>query len=395
MLSRSMPKQTRFLTLLEGVGVTPYVLTGFVAEGDSLTIGGYGETISYPTRLALRTGWNLINRGHGGDKLLAIDTAFNTDVVPYYNAANANTLLFLAATNDLFASETLANLQAAALSVASKASVFKRVWWLTVPPSSFITGGAETTRLAYNAWLKTQFAGRVIDIASITEAADPANTEYFVDGTHPQDKLIVKEVDLVVSTLGLTDLLVSPAFVNPAFGGTATFANSNARTTLTSAKATVRNNTPIKGKKVFSATLVTDGGFVTGVGFTNLYASPTETIGQDVNRSVCYFGNGSIWRNNATADGAAAFTTGAQIDVVVDETNALCWFSTDGVSYYGTGGTTRTLANVVAGVGGYDWSAVKANGTVYPAVGSIITANSVWNTAAPRTIPSGYTRLTT
>ena len=163
---------------------------GYVLDGDSLT-DGYGVSPSYPSQLATITGLPITNLGVSGRRLSEMDSSWTSrNVAALYNASGRNTLVVLGGANDLIHNSVLTaeNLQAWMTSYVGKAKAAGfRVLVGTIPPANDYTGGRETLRTGFNAWIRSNASAlgyTVADFAAIPSLANTFNATYYTDGLH-------------------------------------------------------------------------------------------------------------------------------------------------------------------------------------------------------------------
>lgn len=163
-------------------------LAAIICNGDSITLG-QNSWPSYPSVLSDSTLRAVLNLGVSGQTLATMDTNYAASPALYFSSLNANTLIVLGGTNDLLAHATEASLETHILSYCGKArTTGYRVFVGTVLPSTGIIGTDETSRQTFNAYLRANwasFADGLVDFDAIPEAAQPTNTLFYLDGTHP------------------------------------------------------------------------------------------------------------------------------------------------------------------------------------------------------------------
>lgn len=386
--------------------VTIATVTGIVAEGDSLTANG---SPNYPEHLSVRTGLDVINRATSGHRLFdQIIPNYSTDVAPYYDAGH-NTLIIHAGTNDIgISGRTDVQLEGdiQTFCASARATGFRvYVGTLTARSDAGWDATKEGYRTSYNTWLRANyasFADGLIDFDAVPEFADPNSTTYFADKLHHTNYGFAIKGEYARQQLGLA---VSPSlrFALPApYATTQNIAYTNAERKVSNESdgtdASVATNTAVSGKKVFAVTVSTQiAASHAGVGLVTI-GSNSGVIGFDGTRSIGYFSNGSMFLNSVAVLAAGSiptFTVGDSVGVVIDEAAGLMWVTKDGTNFYGSSTTARTKAEVEAGTGGRDISTVKANGSLYGAVGFLGTFAGSFTllTAWPWTTPTGYTYL--
>lgn len=154
---------------------------GIAVIGDSTIQGAAGSTDTPAARemvnyLGALLNVDAFNRGVGGNTLLQMDARWATDITPL--AAVSKYVVIQGGINDINQGRTLADMQANASSMATKAATDGLIpVMLTVTPSNYsgVDPVKEQKRLDYNAWLHTTFP-RVIDIAPVV--ADPLDTKF-------------------------------------------------------------------------------------------------------------------------------------------------------------------------------------------------------------------------
>lgn len=103
--------------------------------------------------------------------------------------ATRSILIDIGGTSDLLGGMSAAALLATveAYADARRAAGYERVIELTVPPTSLISGGAETQRQAYNAALLANANGKfdaVVDVAGHPLLDDSSDVAYYSDALH-------------------------------------------------------------------------------------------------------------------------------------------------------------------------------------------------------------------
>jgi hypothetical protein len=200
-----------------------------------------------------------------------------------------------------------------------------------------------------------------------------------------------------------TETIGATTWHTTALHGSGTLTSVNRTVTFDENSSVYRTVDALSGKKVFAVTFVADGGAndIGGIGFctVNVGNSPgfTDT---GTHQSWTLYTNPSnpdywlISNSAAVINPTVAWTEGDTVGLVIDYDNAVFWFTVDGTTYYGSGGTGYTRAQVEAGTGGIDFSSVKASGTLYGLCGygwggAQFTINTSW----PWTTVSGYSVL--
>jgi lysophospholipase L1-like esterase len=187
--------------------LTPDSIFNVVCAGNSITSGtgaSAPETLNWPMvmrGLAFTTQashphtiWSVKNDGHSGESTTQLLARYPTQVAPQYNASySTNILTFFEVLNDCIAGASfataLANVQAY---VALARATGWRVLLLTVPKSTITTNGAQTSRAAFNDWLRATPSASDLAIVDIepalgTPTGTPGDAFYTSDGTHPND----------------------------------------------------------------------------------------------------------------------------------------------------------------------------------------------------------------
>lgn len=160
-----------------------------------MTAGWAGVAASLGTRYSQRTGQTVINRAVGGKLLSTMDTDYATNCAPYYNATSCNTFHVLGGTNEMMGTPSLSAMQASMTSLLSKAKLtgWTDIYVGTIPDNTAYTAPKNVIRNDFNTWLKANYialgATGISDIAALPESA-AGLAPYYIDGTHPTDKLI-------------------------------------------------------------------------------------------------------------------------------------------------------------------------------------------------------------
>lgn len=197
-------------TLLQGVvGPARVAVTGFLCDGDSITQGAnYSGEVPYPTYLTNITGLSVTNYGRAGYKLSQTIADYASRAGTQYNAQTKNTDIILEGTNDILAGVSNAGMQ---LLIQQYCALAQATGWQvcvgTIIPGASFTGAFETTRVAYNAWLRLnyrKFASWLIDFDSISVFNPPAVGPYYNDSLHPTSLGNQYMAYQVVSTLAVS-----------------------------------------------------------------------------------------------------------------------------------------------------------------------------------------------
>lgn len=379
-----------------GGGVAAVVPLGIVFDGDSITAGQSANTVPYPTYFSTLTAVRNKNLGVGGQTMSTMNTNYAANVAPLFATGLRDTLSILAGTNDIPAGATDLTLRATIQSYCGKARTTGfRVYVGTIISRNDAGWNAtlEGYRVAYNTWLKANYASfcdGVIDFDATPQSTDPSNTTWFQDGLHPTNALAELFAGAVRSRLSVP--LSSFAFNPTVPTGSATFSNSNKVFLTTALNTTVLGTTTVVGKKVFALALDLYGNYgMIGIGVN----TPTNSAGFDGNKSIANFSNGNVYQNSSIVAAGVNFISPPlnMIAAVVDEPSSKLWFTADGVTFFGAGGSF-TKAQVEAGTGAFDLSVIKAQGALYPVAGSFQLAGLKWRTEAyPAIPPAGYTQL--
>lgn len=183
-----------------------------------------------------------------------------------------------------------------------------------------------------------------------------------------------------------------PAFVSPALFGAATYSNANRTVVMTAGSDTVRADTALAGKKVFSIIFDVAAGGDVVVGITTVGGN-TNILGFDGNRSFGYFSQAAVWLNSINVVTNPGWNVqGTQVGIAIDVPNSLAWTTIDGTNYYGSTGPL-TAAQVASGTSGLSISAITGTGTIYAAVSEDVANNQMTlQTAYPYAIPSGFSQ---
>lgn len=192
-------------------GPSPTTSFAYVVDGDSLTTDyarlgtkTLAMLLSDRTRLNSDRYWL-----YGVPGQTAVQ--MNSDATTQWDAASAlmtgytrKLCIIEAGINDLAASSTAAAIIAELQTSVSKAAAegLESVV-LTITEATSITAGKETNRQTVNAAILDGTVGATItvDAAGMAHAADPTDTNYFVDGVHWTETLAAEIADLVVSEL--------------------------------------------------------------------------------------------------------------------------------------------------------------------------------------------------
>lgn len=213
-------------------------------------------------------------------------------------------------------------------------------------------------------------------------------------------------VDVVVTVGGVSDTFTitstapgsTIAWNTTPKAGTATFAESDREVTATSNSCRVICDEPVSGKVIVAMTFETyeDGqyhglGLTTDAGATTLFSNP----------AAMYYTQVGNWQGPGAGGGPLNLNLGAGDTLVfaIDTTAKKMWVTKDGVAWLDGALGGRTLAEVGAGTGGKDISAVIDAGT--PQViferlnfGGNLNAVGTLLTSYPfGAEPSGYTYL--
>lgn len=179
---------TDTITATAAVNIT----TGLFADGDSITRGyplSDPSTQTWEAQFSQATGLPFYNGGVDGAKLVDIDTNWASDGnAARYNAANLNTYVQEAGTNDLRAGTPATTLISAIQSVIGKAKAAGFISYVATVMNDDQTGANATQKQTYNTWLRNNwpsFADGILDFQAAPELQDPNNTTYFVDKLHP------------------------------------------------------------------------------------------------------------------------------------------------------------------------------------------------------------------
>lgn len=168
---------------------------GFVWDGDSLGTS-YGRINTRNTFLTLAdcehwmtaARYNVAIAGKRIDEQTAVAA---TNVDPLLSSLSGYTrklVVFQCGANDLMAGASAATVASRlATYVADRISAgFDAVVVMTVTKASTISGGNDTSRQTYNANLLSSppSGAIVVDLASLSEFSNTANTTYYLDGVH-------------------------------------------------------------------------------------------------------------------------------------------------------------------------------------------------------------------
>lgn len=170
---------------------------GVVFDGDSLNTDPFGGT-SYPDRvMSTRSGvyytaargawtWSQLYLGNPTGQL-----PFAKRVIPYCNLAEFVVYIQVGGINGYALGQSGASVygseKSAALDVVA-ANAGAYIIGTTTLPSTAVTGGNETKRTDGNTLVVANADGAfdaVVNLAANTDLDDPADTNWYVDGTHP------------------------------------------------------------------------------------------------------------------------------------------------------------------------------------------------------------------
>lgn len=171
----------------------PTTLPLVMCDGNSIP-HGFGATTegAYPGVAEGIIGRGLArfcNQGAVAFQTASLVSQAATFVDPFYNASRAkNIVVFQEGTNSITNSVSGAATYASFVTYAqARRAVGWKVLWCNCPPSTGITAGKETERLALNALLAanvgTYTDGPLIDFTT-GHFSDPTNVTYYTDGTH-------------------------------------------------------------------------------------------------------------------------------------------------------------------------------------------------------------------
>jgi len=160
---------------------------GFVLKGDSLTAGGYPGT-DYGSYLAGLTGITLVNNfGTGGQTIQGADAAYASEAGSVYNAATADTYLFMMGTNNtggdsastiISRIQTHMNLALATGYRIALGTITKR--GDSAPSQAILDAVNPSLRANYQAMGATW----LMDFEQWPTLLDPTNTTYYSDLLH-------------------------------------------------------------------------------------------------------------------------------------------------------------------------------------------------------------------
>jgi hypothetical protein len=381
---------------------------GFVAEGDSLTIGT-GLAGNYPSDMSRNVGIAVAaNWAVGGATVPGMNADYPTQGGTSFNAPTANTYLFMGGTNDAgsgVAAATIAtNIQThigLALATGYKVAVG------TVPKRGD-NPAAQTILNALNPLIRANYlswgATWLMDFDAWPTLQNPADTFYYnADQLHFVNPGWLELAKCAQAGIGIPSLSARGAngalryFPNPP--GYKSSGAVPVMLVTTMQTATLGNGSiaylvnPITAKSVFAFT------FVSGVAnFTNAGIVTAADVNVDMGFGPALTGGAGWYQSGGVFTGAASpnsglggFTNGNTVGVVVDPITKQVWWTKDGTNFIGIG-SLATLAQVVAGTNS---TAQNWTGPVYGGVGAwsggiSVVANSV---PYPWTPPTGFIQL--
>ena len=186
---------------------------GYVFSGDSIT-QGVGGNVPYPDQFTANTGKNSVNIGLSGDTAQDANANYSSQIAPSYNASTANAIVFFYGINDLLAlGHTDTQLRSDIVSLVGKAHTTGYYTMIsTLLPCDAVSFGWTSTmegyRVAYNSWLRTNwatFANGLMDFGAIGELQDPSDYHY-ADKLHPTDRGMRPLAELVRTRFGIANV---------------------------------------------------------------------------------------------------------------------------------------------------------------------------------------------
>lgn len=267
---------------------------------------------------------------------------------------------------------------------------------------------SATTNVAYADTARPCYGGLAPYTYTLTSGALPTGltldaTTGIISGTPTvagTSPITVTATDTAGTTAVLPGTIVVAvplAFTNPALLGSWTY--SLADKTLVEAASptsgTVNMNRALSGLQVWAVTI--DAGAAANywcVGIRDGSASSAGPGFEGGGKSLAAITNGAFWNSGALGSCPPSLADGNTIAFFTNHTTKKLWATKDGNNWYGTGSGPYTLAQVNAGTGGLDYSAVVTGSPVYPCVGSQGTASKGYTIVPyPFTLPTGATQL--
>jgi lysophospholipase L1-like esterase len=177
----------------------PYSLTrgvpidsaGLLAcDGDSITAGvGAALNRGWPQYLNLPFGVRRRVTAQSGIGIATASSNAATSLDPLLVSGQRNVLAIWIGTNDISIGTSGSSIYSSLTSyiTARRSAGWDKIAVFTTIKRSSFSGSTETQRQAYNSAIVGNAAGAdaVIDVASLAEFGDPANTTYVFDGIHP------------------------------------------------------------------------------------------------------------------------------------------------------------------------------------------------------------------
>lgn len=174
--------------------------------------------------------------------------------------------------------------------------------------------------------------------------------------------------------------------------GTGTFSNSDRTFASSSSNFVIKSSDAIVSGKILVAATYTAGVYA-GIGLST--DNPPTALWNDAT-SIGTLKDGGVYYAG-TEIITLAVANGGTMGIVIDTVAKKAWFTTNGTAFKQDNVTTRSLAEVEAGTGGVDITAVVAGGNIYLCAEGVFglggTANLTLLTSWPWTTPSGYTYL--
>lgn len=385
---------------------------GFVAKGDSLTLGSgtTGGSREYPPALARIVGIALAaNYGVSGQVVATANTNYPSEGGSAYNALTADTYLFFMGTNDsgagTAAATTISRIQT---HINLALATGYRVAIGTIPKRGD-NAPAQALNDTINAYIRANWASMgatwFFDLDLWPTLQTPSSTTYYnADTLHFNNDGYWEVAKCVQAGLGLASLSARgsngalrfranpPDFYASKNNPVAFVVSSMQQGTIGNTSAAVLGK--ITAKSVYAFKFPTNLTSFTSPGVMIDGADTTNAMGLGgAGSGAAWFDNGAVYAAGVnTNSGLSGFTSADTIGVVVDPIAKKIWWTKDGTNFTGVGTAAVTLANVIAGTGS---TAQAWASDIYASAGGFGggIATVVQSVPYPWTPPTGYTQL--
>lgn len=376
---------------------------GFIAKGDSLTIGT-GLAGNYPSDMSRNVGIAVVqNYGVGGQTVATANANYAAEGGSgVFNASTADTYLFMMGTNEAQPAATILSRIQTHINLALATGYRVAIGTITKRGDN---AAAQTENTIVNTSIRanwrTMGATWLMDFDAWPTLQNPNDTTYYnADKLHFIDAGWLEMAKCAQAGLGIPSLSARGSngalryFPNPpgykSSGAVPVMVVSAMQNTTLGNGSIAYLVNPITVKSAFAFT------FVSGVAnFTNAGIVTAADVNVDMGFGPAgtggagwYQGGGVFTAAGSPNSGLGGYANGDTVGILADPTAKQVWWTKDGTNFIGIG-SLATLAQVIAGTNS---TAQTWTGPIYAGVGAwsggiAVVANSV---SYPFTLPTGF-----